>query len=141
MNNLHTTVKRPTVRQIKLGQNEGWGGFELSHGYGVFQSIDGMYSIERIDAMGTFNCDEEASRAAAEDGLPIIPENELPEAFEFRWFGWIDTPENRQRIHEHANGVRSKDGNGKEAAASAEAYVAKYCPATARKRGAAVKAL
>ena len=136
---LRTTVKRPTVQQIKFGKNEGWSGFELSHGYGVFQEADGMFGIERIDAMGTFSDDDEAARTAAEDGLPIIPENELPETFEYRWFGWIDTPENRQRIREHTNGVCSKDGNGKETAASAEAYVAKYCPANTRKRGAAVQ--
>ena len=138
MNNLRTTVKRPTARQIKAGKEEGWGGFELSHGYGVFLTRDRMYEVEMISDMGTFDDDEEAARAAAEDGLPIIPENELPEAFEYRWFGWIDTPENRQRIHEYTNGIRGEDGNGKENDASAEAYIARYCPDDTRKSGAAV---
>ena len=32
------------------------------------------------------------------DGIAIIPVDELPENFTRRYFGWIDTPENRERI-------------------------------------------
>jgi hypothetical protein len=40
---------------------------------------------------------------AAADGIKIIHENELPENFDRKYFGWIDTPENRKAIDEYCS--------------------------------------
>ena len=38
---------------------------------------------------------------AIKDGIKIISIDELPKNFDRRYLGWIDTPENRQRIKEY----------------------------------------
>lgn len=50
---------------------------------------------------GVFEDDEEAVQQAIQDGVKLIPVEELPEDFDRRYLGWIDTPENRQRIQEY----------------------------------------
>lgn len=58
----------------------------------------GMLEIQKIDTLNIFVSDEEAVEQAIKDGVAIIPVEELPENFERRYLGWIDTPENRKRI-------------------------------------------
>lgn len=58
----------------------------------------GMLEIQKIDELGIFKSDEEAVESAIKDGVAIIPVKELPENFDRRYLGWIDTPENRKRI-------------------------------------------
>lgn len=58
----------------------------------------GMLEIQRIDDEAVFPDDEAAVAQAIKDGVAIIPVDELPENFDRRYLGWIDTPENRERI-------------------------------------------
>lgn len=60
----------------------------------------GMLEIQKIDDLDIFNNDEEAVEQAIKDGIKIIPIEELPEKFDRRYLGWIDTPENRKKIEE-----------------------------------------
>ena len=59
----------------------------------------GMFEIEKDDSTDIFEDDEEAVRQAIRDGIKCIPVEELPENFEFRYLGWVDTEENRAAIN------------------------------------------
>lgn len=76
---------------------------EISDGYAVFDfDGTGMLEIEAIGCMDAFECDDEkATQKAIEDGIKVIPIEELPENFNRRYLGWIDTPENREKIQEY----------------------------------------
>lgn len=68
-------------------------------GYGIFDfDGTGMLEIQKIDEMNKFEDDESAVEQAIKDGVKLIPIEELPENFERRYLGWIDTPENRKQI-------------------------------------------
>lgn len=76
-------------------------------GYGIVISRGDCIEIEKIDELNVFEDDEAAVDAAIKDGIPIIPVEELPKNFgdpfggsysDFRYLGWIDTPENRAAI-------------------------------------------
>lgn len=75
---------RPTKKQKALGEEWGWGEFEIEHGYGIFQNGNGPTHIERIDDMETFASDMSAVRQAKKDG------------FKFLFTNVLDTPENRE---------------------------------------------
>ena len=73
-------------------------------GYDIFDfDGTGMLEIEKIDEENVFTDDEEAVEQAIKDGIKIIPIEELPENFDRRYLGWIDTEENRKRIAEYCN--------------------------------------
>ena len=73
-------------------------------GYGIFDfDGTGMLEIEKIDVCNWLKNDEEAVEQAIKDGIKIIPVAELPEKFDRKYLGWIDTPENRKRIEEYCN--------------------------------------
>lgn len=60
----------------------------------------GMLEIQALD--GSFNgSDSIAVKKAVEDGVKIIPVEELPINFDRRYLGWVDTVENRKLIEEH----------------------------------------
>lgn len=82
----------------------------MSKGYAVtdFNGM-GIYEIQKIDAENRFEDDEQAVRKAIKDGVKIIPVDELPETFGRRYLGWIDTPENRERIAELAERFPNDD--------------------------------
>ena len=67
----------------------------------------GMLEIQKIDAAARFPDDEAAVEQAIKDGVAIIPVDELPANFPRRYLGWIDTPENRERIAEYAGRKKS----------------------------------
>lgn len=68
-------------------------------GYGIFDfDSTGMLEIQKIDNLNTFSSDEEAVEEAIRDGIMLIPIQELPENFDRRYLGWIDTVENREAI-------------------------------------------
>lgn len=74
-----------------------------SYGYNVTDfGGGGMLEIQMVDDMARFESDDEAVEAAMADGVRIIPVEELPECFERRYLGWLDTPANRERIAEWA---------------------------------------
>ena len=62
-----------------------------------------MLEVERDDSMNVFEDDEQAVEAAVVDGIKIIPVDELPENFDRRYYGWIDTPENRRAIQQYCD--------------------------------------
>lgn len=61
---------RPNEEQIRIGEDNDWTGFELTHGYGVFQDAENspLY-IARIDDMEVFDGDAEAMEQAIKDGF------------------------------------------------------------------------
>ena len=62
-----------------------------------------MLEVERDDSMNVFEDDEQAVEAAVADGIRIIAVDELPENFDRRYYGWIDTPENRRAIQQYCD--------------------------------------
>lgn len=84
---------------------EEWGIENVNKGYEIFDfDGTGMLQIEEIGCTDAFNgSDAEATEQAMRDGIKIIPINELPENFDRRYLGWIDTLENRKRIEEYCN--------------------------------------
>lgn len=90
------------LEQIECIVND-WGVEQTNKGYAIFDyDGDGILGIERIDDIDAFADDMEAVEQAIKDGVKIIPVEELPENFDKKWLGWIDTPENRARIAELA---------------------------------------
>ena len=76
-----------------------------SKGYDIFDfDGTGMLEIEKVDSSNIFADDEAAVEQAIKDGIKIIPVEELPENFDRKYLGWIDTPENRKRIEEYCRG-------------------------------------
>lgn len=73
-------------------------------GYDIFDfDGTGMLEIQKIDTSKRFKDDEEAVEQAIKDGIKIIPIEELPENFDRKYLGWIDTEENRKRIKDYCN--------------------------------------
>ena len=87
--------------QIKSLVDE-WGAENVNKGYAIFNyDWRGILGIERIDDVDAYGNDEEAVEQAIKDGVKIIPVDELPEEFDKKWLGWIDTPENRKAIRKY----------------------------------------
>ena len=81
-----------------------WGVENCNRGYEIFDfDGTGMLEVNKIDELCVFEDDEEAVEQAIKDGVKFIPIEELPENFERRYLGWIDTPENRKQIAEFCN--------------------------------------
>lgn len=90
---------RPTKEQTEAAIRAGWTPEEAARGYTVVDyDGTGLLQIEAIGEMRVFDSDEAACLQAVRDGVKIIPVNELPARFERRYFGWIDTKENRAAI-------------------------------------------
>lgn len=78
-----------------------WGVEICNKGYDIFDfDGTGMLEVEAIGACGLYD-DDDAAQWAMEDGVKLIPVEELPENFGRKYLGWIDTPENRKRIEEY----------------------------------------
>lgn len=77
-------------------------------GYAITDNM-GMLEIQRIDELGIFPDDESAVKQAIEDGIKLIPVEELPKNFDRRYLGWIDTPENRIAIQNHCDRLTRKE--------------------------------
>ena len=89
--------------ELMDGTIEYWGVEKLNKGYDIFDfDGTGMLEIAEIGVTDAFNgSDIRATEAAIEDGIQIIPVTELPENFDRRYLGWLDTPENRKAIEEY----------------------------------------
>ena len=105
-----TTYNYPTEEGIECAMNCGWSKEDAERGFCIFDfDRTGMLEIQAIcDCYPYKDYDDyEASREAERIGYcKIIPVNELPEPFIYdgrsrRYFGWVDTPENRKRIEEY----------------------------------------
>ena len=97
--NMSKNDKRPTLEQKVVGAMLGWSGEALERGY-VVSDFDGtgLLEINAVGGMGVFDSDEEAVEQAIRDGYRFIPVEELPNGFDRRYLGWLDTPENREAI-------------------------------------------
>ena len=107
--------KAPTKEGIQFALDFGWSKEVAERGYDIFD-YDGM-GLLQIEAV--CDCypdddydDEAAAREAVRSGFcKIIPVEELPKNFELnghsaRWFGWIDTKENREAIKEYCDQIQ-----------------------------------
>jgi hypothetical protein len=75
---------------------------EVRKGY-VIAAFNFTDMLEVDDSMNIFEDDEQTVEAAVADGIRIIPVDELPENFDRRYYGWIDTPENRRAIQRYCD--------------------------------------
>mgnify|MGYP002508607141 CR=1 FL=1 len=84
-----------------------WGADKCNKGYDIFDyDGTGLLEIEEIGDTGAFNGDDsEAVKAAEKDGVKIIPVDQLPINMpeNMRFYGWIDTQDNRERIKEYCD--------------------------------------
>lgn len=102
--------RKPALENIAEAISEGWDPSDAERGYGIFDyDCTGLLEINAIgDCYPTYNADDGydddacAHEAERSGFCKIIPVEELPESFDRRYFGWIDTPENRQAIAEYA---------------------------------------
>lgn len=105
------TYNYPTENGIKYAMKCGWTKEDAKRGFAIvdFDGL-GLFEIEIID-----DCypdqnatDDDAAIEAERIGYcKIIPVNELPDPFIIdgtsrRYYGWVDTPENRKRIEDFA---------------------------------------
>ena len=87
-------------------------GAELCNkGYCIFDTGSNLLEILKIDAVGAFEDDGMAAEQAMKDGVKIIPVEELPENFNRKYLGWVDTPENRKAIQEYCDRKIEKKEN------------------------------
>lgn len=107
--------KKPTKENVEFAVKEGWSREDAERGYTIFDYDGlGLLQIEAIcDCYPDGDYDDDAcAREAERSGYcRIIPIGELPENFEanghsVRWFGWIDTPENRKAIKEYCDKLK-----------------------------------
>ena len=110
---------KPTQKQIEFAISQGWSRDEAERGYAIFNYDGlGLYEIEAIgdvyvrfkgngvyqlDTNGGYDDDACAVEAERSGYCKIIPVNELPDNFERKYFGWIDTPENRKAIKNYCD--------------------------------------
>ncbi len=81
-----------------------WGVDKCNKGYDIFDyDGTGLLELCKIDDVCAFDTDYSASIKAEQDGIKIIPENELPNDMPFgmKYHRWIDTEENRKNIFEY----------------------------------------
>lgn len=111
------TYNYPTENGIKYAMKCGWAREDAERGFAIvdFDGL-GLLEIEIID-----DCypdqnatDDDAAVEAERIGYcKIIPVNELPNPFIIdgtsrRYYGWVDTPENRKRIEDFAKKEKEK---------------------------------
>lgn len=105
---------KPTKEQIEFAVGEGWSREAAERGYDIFD-FDGTGMLE-INAIGDvyLSINEDYDNEAYDDDAcayeaersgfcKIIPVDELPQNFDRRYFGWIDTPENRKAIQDYCD--------------------------------------
>ena len=105
--------QKPTKEGIEWAIEDGWNREIAERGYDIFSyNGTGLLEINRIDAVyvgfskdGSTEVDDNDCAIEAERSgfCKIIPVDELPEDFDRRYFGWVDTPENRKAIQEYCN--------------------------------------
>lgn len=109
MKNLGLTKERYQQLMSVFGDEEtvkevikDWTIETCNKGYTIFNSNGtGMLEVCRIDTLEVFENDDATVAQAIKDGIKFIPVEELPENFDRRYLGWIDTPENRKHIEEY----------------------------------------
>lgn len=102
---------KPTKRQAEFAVSRGWSREEAERGYTIVDyDGTGMLEINAISDVYLYvgdddGYDDDACAIEAERSgfCKIIPIDELPKNFDRRYFGWIDTPENRKAIQEYCD--------------------------------------
>lgn len=95
------------TKEVAMAELDDFSDEIIEKGYDIFDfDCTGMLEICPVYALEQFDSDEAAVEQAAKDGVKFIPVNELPESFERRYLGWIDTPENRRAIEEYCSQSR-----------------------------------
>lgn len=103
---------KPTEAMVEAGMSWGWTKEDAERGFCICDfDQTGLLEINRIDAvyLGSDEIredvtDEDCAREAERSGFcKIIPVDELPEkmlheGISRRYYGWVDTPENRENI-------------------------------------------
>ncbi len=106
---------KPTKEGIDFALGFGWSKEVAERGYDIFNyDCMGLLQIEAVcDCYPHDDCDDEAAAREAERSgfCKIIPVEELPANFELnehsaRWFGWIDTAENRNAIKKYCENIK-----------------------------------
>ena len=105
--------KKPTEEMIQNAIDSGWKREDAERGYTIFDfDGTGLLEIERIEdvydcAFGYDVVNESCAVEAERSGYcKIIPVEELPARMIYagasrRWYGWVDTPENRKKIEDY----------------------------------------
>ena len=106
---------KPNEEMKAAGREEGLSELDVMQGYGVFNfDQTGILEINRYDCMYVGTGVEEYDNVTDEDCAvqaqkcgycSIIPVDELPEHMVYegedrRYYGYVDTPENRERIRQ-----------------------------------------
>lgn len=106
--------RKPTAENVQFAIGFGWSKEQAEQGFDIFD-YDGTGMLE-VEAIGDCYPDEDwnneaCAREAERLGIcKIIPVNELPINFEHRYYGWVDTPENRKAIDKYCGvGVAISD--------------------------------
>ena len=102
---------KPTKEGIENAIEEGWSRDAAERGYDIF--CYGYTDMLEINAIGDAypslktedGYDDEACAIEAERSgfCKIITVEELPVDFDRRYYGWVDTPENRKAIEEYVS--------------------------------------
>ena len=108
--------KKPTKEQAEFAMAEGWDKEDAERGYCKFYfDFTEMLEINAINDCyveatngnyyyGEEVTDEDCAYEAEHSGYcKIIPIDELPAHFDRRYYGWVDTPENRKAIQEYSD--------------------------------------
>lgn len=102
----------PTEEEVSMLLDEGWSILQSVLGFGIF-NYNG-YGLLNVENIGAFNCDEDEAKEAERIGYcKIIPVDELPynfyiDGYDARYFGWVDTPDNRKAIKEYCKKLEDK---------------------------------
>lgn len=93
---------KPDYNRIMEAIYDGWSDVDAQRGYTTFDMENtGILCIQRLDCIyyDTDVTDEDCARQAEIDKYcKIIPVSELPEKFPYKYFVFVDTPDNRQAI-------------------------------------------
>lgn len=101
------TYNYPTEEGIKFAMECGWDEEDARRGFIIFDyDCTGLLGVEAIcDCYPNGDYDDEAAAREAEriGFCKIIPVDELPDFYNangdnMKWFGWVDTKENREFI-------------------------------------------
>lgn len=104
---------KPNEKMKAVGREEGLSGLDVMRGYGIFDQ-NGILEINRYNCMYVGTGIDEYNNVTNEDCAvqaqkcgycSIIPVDELPkhmmyEGKDRRYYGYVDTPENRERIRQ-----------------------------------------
>ena len=95
----------PTKEEVSILLNNGWSILQSVLGFEIF-NYNG-YNLLSVESIGGLNHDDVAAKEAERIGYcKIIPVDELPynfyiDGYDVRFFGWVDTPDNRKAIKEY----------------------------------------